>query len=120
MDKFLSFLAGCGAGIVAGMVLAPSSGQELRNNLSHKVQQGIDEGRRVVREQGGIRGVVEKGVERGRNVANIAMHRVSETAQKGSNRFNETVQSAKNRLNESIQAGETEYREQLDRDASGL
>ena len=44
----------------------------MRSNLSNKVHEGVDmlsekleEGRRMVQEQGGIRGAVEKGIERG-------------------------------------------------------
>ncbi|HYM78278.1 MAG TPA: YtxH domain-containing protein [Candidatus Dormibacteraeota bacterium] len=33
-----SFAAGIGVGVAAGMLLAPSSGAELRNSISDKVQ----------------------------------------------------------------------------------
>jgi len=35
---FMSFAAGIGVGIAAGMLLAPSSGEELRSNIGDKVQ----------------------------------------------------------------------------------
>jgi len=38
MRSFMSFAAGVGIGIAAGMLLAPSSGQELRNTITDKVQ----------------------------------------------------------------------------------
>jgi len=38
LRSVLSFAAGVGVGIAAGMLLAPSSGEELRNSLSDKVQ----------------------------------------------------------------------------------
>ena len=38
MRNIMSFAAGVGVGIAAGMLLAPSSGEELRNTLSDKVQ----------------------------------------------------------------------------------
>jgi len=38
MRNFMSFAAGIGVGIAAGMLLAPSSGEELRNTISDKVQ----------------------------------------------------------------------------------
>ena len=38
LRNFMSFAAGIGVGIAAGMLLAPSSGQELRNSISDKVQ----------------------------------------------------------------------------------
>lgn len=37
--NLLAFAAGVGVGIGAGMLLAPSSGTELRNNISDKVQE---------------------------------------------------------------------------------
>ncbi|HZQ96649.1 MAG TPA: YtxH domain-containing protein [Candidatus Sulfotelmatobacter sp.] len=39
LRNFLAFAAGIGVGVGAGMLLAPSSGEELRNNLSEKVQE---------------------------------------------------------------------------------
>lgn len=39
LRNVLAFAAGVGVGIGAGMLLAPSSGWELRNNISDKVQE---------------------------------------------------------------------------------
>jgi hypothetical protein len=36
--NFMSFVLGVGVGVGAGMLLAPSSGEELRNTISDKVQ----------------------------------------------------------------------------------
>jgi hypothetical protein len=38
LRHFMSFAAGVGVGIAAGMLLAPSSGQELRDSITDKVQ----------------------------------------------------------------------------------
>jgi|SRR6516164_8332397 hypothetical protein len=38
LRNVLSFAAGIGVGVAAGMLLAPSSGAELRNTISDKVQ----------------------------------------------------------------------------------
>jgi hypothetical protein len=38
LRNFVSFTAGIGVGIAAGLLLAPSSGEELRNSISDKVQ----------------------------------------------------------------------------------
>ncbi len=38
LRSFLSFAAGVGVGIAAGMLLAPSSGEELRSTITDKVQ----------------------------------------------------------------------------------
>jgi gas vesicle protein len=39
LRNFLAFAAGVGVGIGAGMLLAPYSGEELRNNITDKVQE---------------------------------------------------------------------------------
>lgn len=39
LRNFFAFAAGVGVGIGAGMLLAPSSGEELRNNITDKVQE---------------------------------------------------------------------------------
>ncbi len=38
MRSIMSFAVGVGVGVAAGMLLAPSSGQELRENISDRVQ----------------------------------------------------------------------------------
>lgn len=38
LRNVLSFTAGIGVGVAAGLLLAPSSGTELRNSISDKVQ----------------------------------------------------------------------------------
>ena len=38
LRNIASFAAGIGVGVAAGMLLAPSSGAELRNSISDKVQ----------------------------------------------------------------------------------
>lgn len=38
LRNVMSFAAGVGVGIAAGVLLAPSSGEELRNSISDKVQ----------------------------------------------------------------------------------
>jgi gas vesicle protein len=38
LRNFLSFAAGIGVGVGVGMLLAPSSGSELRNTITDKVQ----------------------------------------------------------------------------------
>lgn len=42
LRNIFAFAAGVGVGIGAGMLLAPSSGTELRNNISDKVQEISD------------------------------------------------------------------------------
>lgn len=44
--NIVSFAAGIGVGVAAGLLLAPSSGEELRNNIGDKVQNISDKIRR--------------------------------------------------------------------------
>jgi hypothetical protein len=69
----------------------------------------MEEGRRMLDEQGGIRGVVSKGIERGKSVANMGMDRISEKVQEGRDRFNEAVD-----------AGKMEFESRRNREMSGL
>ena|ERR1700757_1715317 len=39
LRNLFAFAAGVGVGVGAGMLLAPSSGTELRNSITHKVQE---------------------------------------------------------------------------------
>ena len=38
LRSFVSFAAGVGVGVAAGMLLAPASGEEIRNSITDKVQ----------------------------------------------------------------------------------
>ena len=115
MNKFLSFLAGCGAGAVVAMLLTPKTGEEVRGAISDKVREGYDKVREgydavssEIERQGGVRGVVEKGVEKGKNLAEM-----------GRKRVNETIERGRSRINESVEAGSDEYWRQRNRDIAG-
>src|SRR5262249_51898494 len=115
MNKFLSFLAGCGAGAVVALLLTPSTGEEVRGAISDKVREGygkVREGYDAVSDelerQGGVRGVINKGVEKGKNMAETGRRRVTETIERG-----------RNRINESVEAGSDEYWRQRNRDIAG-
>jgi gas vesicle protein len=108
MNKFLTFLAGAGLGAVAGLLLAPRRGEELREEISARVREGYDTVAERVQEQGGIRGIVEKGVERGKSAVEMGRQRV-----------NESIERGKNRISDSIEAGKSEYYRQRDRDVTG-
>lgn len=45
LHKVLSFAAGIGVGVAVGVLLAPQSGEELRNSISDKVQDITDKAR---------------------------------------------------------------------------
>lgn len=44
------FLAGVGTGVLVGMLLAPSSGEELRSNLSERAREGFESARSKAQE----------------------------------------------------------------------
>jgi gas vesicle protein len=115
MNKFLSFLAGCGAGAVVALLLTPKTGEEVRDAIGDKVREGYDKVREgydavssEIERQGGVRGVVEKGVEKGKNLAEMGRRRV-----------NETIERGRSRINESVEAGSDEYWRQRNRDIAG-
>jgi len=102
-DKLLYLVAGTTIGTAIGMLLAPSSGEELRNNLTSRTREGLDkitdkmgEGRRNLEESElgkkasqSLHNVVEKG----RNVANIGRQRINESIEAGKAKFNEAWDS---------------------------
>ena len=97
-DKLLYLGAGCGIGLVVGTLFAPRSGQEMRTDLSSKV----DDLTHKVQERIQASGIGETAsqtlqnvVEKGRNVASI-----------GKRRLNDSVEAARSKFNESIEAAE--------------
>jgi gas vesicle protein len=104
-NKLLTFLAGAGAGVVAGLLLAPRSGEEVRGAISDKFREGYDNVSQRVQEQGGIRGIVEKGVTAGKNAIETSRQRL-----------NETIERSRSHLNESFEAGKSEYWRQREPD----
>lgn len=62
--KFGYFWAGLGLGAIAGILLAPKSGAETRDQLNRKVQEGKDYAQRKARE---IQARAEDLVETGRH-----------------------------------------------------
>jgi gas vesicle protein len=94
-DKFIYLGAGCGIGLVLGLLFAPQSGEEIRHTLTHKVEDLTHKVQEKVHESGigdsasqTWRNVVEKG----KNVANI-----------GRSRLNESIQAGKRKLDESLE-----------------
>jgi uncharacterized protein (TIGR02284 family) len=125
-NKFLSFLAGCSTGALVALLFAPRSGHDLRETINEKVHEGYDamsnkweEGRRVMNEQGGIRGVVEKGVEAGKKVAGMGRNAVNEGIEQASNTLSDTYEAGKTRLNDAVEGAEERYRNPR-RDVSGM
>ncbi len=94
-DKLIYLAAGCGIGAILGVLFAPRSGEQLRHDLSGKV----DEVASKVRERVQLSHLGETTsqtlhnvVERGKNVASIGRQRLNESIEAGKRRFNESIE----------------------------
>ena len=94
-DKLIYLGAGCGIGLVVGLLFAPQSGEEIRHTLTSKVDDLTSKVQERVH-QSGIgetasqtwRNVVEKG----KNVASIGKSRLNESIEAGKQKFNESLE----------------------------
>jgi len=108
-EKLLYIIAGTGIGATLGVLFAPSSGKEVRDNLSTQAQRGVDlitakveEGRKYLNEKGVNAGTVRNFVDRSKQT------------------LNESIENVKDRVNESIEAGTQEYHAQRDAEYRGV
>src|SRR5438132_7993339 len=94
-DKLIYLGAGCGIGMVLGLLFAPQSGEEIRHtltskvdDLSHKVQEKVHES--------GIGDTASQTwhnvVEKGKNVASIGRSRLNESIEAGKRKFSESIE----------------------------
>ena len=93
-EKLLYLIAGTGIGATLGILFAPSSGKEVRDNLSTQAQRGVDRITTKLNEKGVNTGAVRNFVDRSKQT------------------LNESIGNVKERINESIEAGTQEYHEQ--------
>jgi gas vesicle protein len=100
-EKFLYLIAGTGIGAALGLLFAPKSGEEIRNDLSTQAQHGMDlltekveQGKKFVRDKGGAAGTVRSMVDSGKQT------------------LNESMETVKNRFKESVETGRQEYQSQ--------
>jgi gas vesicle protein len=94
-DKLIYLGAGCGVGLLLGFLLAPESGEEMRHNLSNKVDDLTSRVQDTVRHSGigetadqAWRNVMEKG----RNIASIGKARLNESIEAGKRKFAESIE----------------------------
>jgi gas vesicle protein len=94
-DKLIYLGAGCGIGLVLGLLFAPQSGEEIRHTLTNKVDDLTHKVQEKVQESGigetasqTWRNVVDKG----KNIANISRIRLNESIEAGKRKFNESVE----------------------------
>jgi gas vesicle protein len=93
MDKFGNFLLGLGLGVGVGLLFAPRSGEETRDMLLSKADEGKDY---LKRQTDDLRDSAVDIVDKGRDVIN----------------------RQRDSLSEAIDAGKQAYREKVDQTAS--
>jgi len=94
-DKLIYLGAGCGIGLVLGMLFAPQSGEETRQTLTNKVDDLTHRVQEKV-QQSGISDTASETwrnvVDKGKNVANIGRTRLNESIEAGKRKFNESIE----------------------------
>jgi len=94
-DKLIYLGAGCGIGLVLGLLFAPQSGEEIRHTLTSKVDDRTSKVQEKVKESGIGDTASETWhsvVEKGKNVASIGRTRLNESIEAGKRRFNESME----------------------------
>ena len=84
------------AGAAVGVLFAPKSGQEIRTDLSDKVDDLRSKLQKKVEETHiteDVSNTVKSVMERGRNVASIGRQRFNESVEAGRRKFNESLES---------------------------
>src|SRR6266849_9384142 len=94
-DKLIYLGAGCGIGMVLGLLLAPQSGEKIRHTLTSKVDDLTHKVQEKVHESG-IGDTASQTwhnvVERGKNVASIGRSRLNESIEAGKRKFSESLE----------------------------
>jgi gas vesicle protein len=89
--SFLWFLAGLGVGAVVGVLYAPRSGDETRDVIRSKAQEGAERARHHARR---AREQANDWVERGRDVLNQQREQFRNAYEAGRQAYNETTATA--------------------------
>jgi gas vesicle protein len=88
MDKFGNFLLGLGLGVGVGLLFAPRSGEETREMLMSKADEGKDY---LKRQTDDLRGSAADIVDKGRDVINRQRDSLSEAIDAGKQAYREKV-----------------------------
>ena len=94
-DKLLYLGAGCGIGVVLGLLFAPQSGEAMRHtltdkvdDLTHKMQDRIS--------HSGIGDTAAQTwssvIEKGKNIASIGRQRLNESIESGKRKYSESIE----------------------------
>lgn len=87
-NSFLWFLAGLGVGAVVGVLYAPRAGDEMRDVIRSKAQEGSEKAREQVRK---AREQANEWVDRGRDVLNQQKEQFRSAYEAGRQAYNETT-----------------------------
>jgi gas vesicle protein len=87
-SSFLWFLAGLGVGAVVGVLYAPKSGDETRDAIRARAQEGSDRARQSARK---AREQASEWVDRGGEVLNQQKERFRSAYEAGRQAYNETT-----------------------------
>src|ERR1700679_1126529 len=90
-NGFLWFLAGLGVGAVVGVLYAPRSGEEMRDVILSKAQEGSEKARQQARR---AREQASEWVDRGRDVLNQQKEQFRSAYEAGRQAYNETTTPA--------------------------
>jgi gas vesicle protein len=90
-NSFLWFLAGLGVGAVVGVLYAPHSGDEMRDVIRTKAQEGADLAKQQARR---AREQANDCVDRGRDVINQQKEQFRNAYEAGRQAYNETTAPA--------------------------
>jgi len=84
------------AGAAVGMLFAPKSGQEIRSDLTDKMDEMKTRLQKKVQDThipDDVSNTVKNVMEKGRNVASIGRQRFNESVEAGKRKFNESIES---------------------------
>ncbi len=88
MDKFGSFLLGLGIGVGVGLIFAPQSGEETRDLLKSKADDGKDY---LKKQSEGLRGSAADIVDKGKDAINRQRDSLSDAIEAGKQAYREKV-----------------------------
>ena len=94
-DKLIYLGAGCGIGLVIGLLFAPRSGEETRHTLTSKVDDLTHRVQEKVHHTGLGETAVQTWrnvVDKGKNIADIGRSRLNESIEAGRRKFNESFE----------------------------
>ena len=90
-DGLANFVLGVGVGVVVGLLFAPKTGEETRELLKNKA----DEGKEYLKKRGAeLRETAEEVLERGRDVVGRQKDTLAEAVAAGKQAYRETVHPA--------------------------